>query len=137
MEKDGGLSKVEREMIVVATSAANRCPYCVVAHGALVRIYGKAPLVADQIAVNHREADITSRQKAILEFALKVCRSDDLEDDDFERLKGHGLGDEDIWDVGAISAFFGLSNRMASLTGMWPNEEFYLMGRVPRESGRA
>lgn len=137
MEKDGGLSKVEREMIVVATSAANRCPYCVVAHGALVRIYGKAPLVADQVAVNHREADITSRQKAILEFALKVCRSDDLEDDDFERLKGHGLGDEDIWDVGAISAFFGLSNRMASLTGMWPNEEFYLMGRVPRESGRA
>lgn len=137
MEKDGGLSKAEREMIVVATSAANRCPYCVVAHGALVRIYGKAPLVADQIAVNHREADITSRQKAILEFALKVCRSDDLEDDDFERLKGHGLGDEDIWDVGAISAFFGLSNRMASLTGMWPNEEFYLMGRVPRESGRA
>lgn len=137
MEKDGGLSKAEREMIVVATSAANRCPYCVVAHGALVRIYGKAPLVADQVAVNHREADITSRQKAILEFALKVCRSDDLEDDDFERLKGHGLGDEDIWDVGAISAFFGLSNRMASLTGMWPNEEFYLMGRVPRESGRA
>ena len=133
MEKDGGLTKGEREMIVVATSAANRCPYCVVAHGALMRIYTKNPVLADQVAVNYRQAELSDRQKAILDFALKICLgSDDIDDQDFEQLQAHGLDREDIWDVGAISGFFGLSNRMASLTGMWPNEQFYLMGRLPR-----
>jgi uncharacterized peroxidase-related enzyme len=133
MEKDGGLSKGEREMIVVATSAANRCPYCVIAHGALMRIYTKSAMLADQVAVNYRQADLSDRQKAILDFALKVCQgSDDIDLQDFKRLQAHGLTEEDVWDVGAISAFFGLSNRMASLTGMWPNEQFYLMGRIPR-----
>jgi uncharacterized peroxidase-related enzyme len=131
--KEGGLSKGEREMIIVATSALNQCLYCVVAHGAILRIYEKNPLVADQVAVNHRKADITPRQHAMLDFALKVCaRSHEVDEADFAALHAHGFSDEDIWDIGAITAFFGLSNRMANLTAMRPNDEFYLMGRVPK-----
>ncbi len=131
--KDGGLSKGEREMIIVATSAANQCLYCVVAHGAILRVYEKKPLVADQIAINHRKAEITPRQRAMLDFAMKVCNhSAAIDEHDFRELHAHGFSDEDIWDIGAITAFFGLSNRMANLTGMRPNDEFYLMGRVPK-----
>ncbi len=132
--KDGGsLTKGEREMIIVATSAANQCLYCVVAHGAILRVYEKKPLVADQVAVNHRKADITPRQRAMLDFAMKVCSaSHSLDESDFAALREHGFSDEDAWDIGAITAFFGLSNRMANLSGMRPNEEFYLMGRVPK-----
>ena len=130
------LSKGDREMIVTTTSAANNCLYCVVAHGAILRIYEKKPLVADQVAVNYRKADITPRQRAMLDFAMKVCTaSDQVEDADFEALHAHGFDDEDIWDITAITAFFGLSNRMASVTGMLPNPEFYLMGRVPKNRG--
>jgi len=128
-----GLSKGDREMIVTATSAANKCLYCVVAHGAILRIYEKKPLVADQVAINHRKADITPRQRAMLDFALKVCQhSDAVEEADFSALHAHGFDDEDIWDIAAITAFFGLSNRMASFSGMMPNPEFYLMGRTPK-----
>jgi uncharacterized peroxidase-related enzyme len=131
--KDGGLSKGEREMIIVATSGANHCLYCVVAHGAILRVYEKKPLIADQIAVNHRKADITPRQHAMLDFAMKVClASHEIDNADYAALRGHGFSDEDIWDIGAISAFFGLSNRMANMIGMRPNDEFYLMGRVPK-----
>jgi uncharacterized peroxidase-related enzyme len=133
LKEEGSLSKGDREMIVTATSAANKCLYCVVAHGALLRIYEKKPLVADQVAVNYRKADITPRQMAMLDFAMKVClRSDELGDEDFKPLYTHGFTDEDIWDIAAITAFFGLSNRMASFASMMPNPEFYLMGRVPR-----
>ena len=136
MEKEGGLTKAEREMIVVATSGANGCTYCVVAHGAILRIYAKNPRVADQVAVNYRKAEITPRQKAMLAFALKVATdSSDLVDDDYEQVRAAGFSDEDIWDIGAIAAFFALSNRMANLIGMRPNDEFYLMGRVPRPTG--
>ena len=132
--RTSGLSKGEREMIVTTTSAANNCLYCVVAHGAILRIYEKKPMVADQVAVNHRKADITPRQRAMLDFAMKVClRSHEIEEADFSALHTHGLDDEDIWDIAAITAFFGLSNRMASFAGMQPNPEFYLMGRVPRQ----
>ena len=132
--RTSGLSKGEREMIVTTTSAANNCLYCVVAHGAILRIYEKKPLVADQVAVNYRKADITPRQRAMLDFAMKVCQhSDQINDADFEALHTHGFDDEDIWDIAAITAFFGLSNRMASFAGMQPNPEFYLMGRVPRQ----
>jgi uncharacterized peroxidase-related enzyme len=135
MLKEGGLSKGEREMIVVATSAVNDCLYCVVAHGAILRIYEKNPLVADQVAVNHRKADITPRQRAMLDFALKVCTDAGRVDDaDFATLRTHGFSDEDAWDIAAITAFFGLSNRMANVMSMRPNDEFYLMGRVPKES---
>ena len=128
------LTKGDREMIVTATSAANQCLYCVVAHGALLRIYEKKPYVADQVAVNHRKADITPRQRAMLDFAMKVCQhAHTIEDADFAALHAHGFDDEDIWDIAAITAFFGLSNRMASFAGMQPNPEFYLMGRVPRQ----
>ncbi|WP_395025247.1 peroxidase-related enzyme [Comamonas odontotermitis] len=134
--EDSSLTKAEREMIVTVTSAHNECLYCVVAHGALVRIYEKAPLLADQLAVNYRKADITPRQCAMLDFAMKVCtRSQEVNDADFDALHPHGFDDEDIWDIAAITAFFGLSNRMASFAGMQPNEEFYLMGRVPRAKG--
>jgi uncharacterized peroxidase-related enzyme len=133
MLRPSGLSKGEKEMIVVATSGANRCLYCVVAHGAILRIYEKQPLLADQVAVNHRKADITPRQRAMLDFAMKVCLdSAAVDEDDFAALRGHGFGDEDIWDIGAITALFGLSNRMANLTSMQPNPEFYLLGRVPK-----
>ena len=128
------LSKGDREMIVTATSAANQCLYCVVAHGALLRIYEKKPLVADQVATNYRKADITPRQRAMLNFAMKVClRSHELGEEDFAPLHAHGFSDEDIWDIAAITAFFGLSNRIASFANMLPNPEFYLMGRVPRQ----
>jgi uncharacterized peroxidase-related enzyme len=131
--RESGLSKGEREMIVTTTSAANHCLYCVVAHGAILRIYEKKPLVADQVAINHRKADISPRQRAMLDFALKVCNhSDQVEDADFAALHAHGFNDEDIWDIAAITAFFGLSNRMASFSGMMPNPEFYLMGRAPK-----
>jgi uncharacterized peroxidase-related enzyme len=131
--KEGGLSKGEREMVIVATSGANNCLYCVVAHGAILRVYEKKPLVADQIAINHRKADITPRQKAMLDFALKVTRaSHEIGEPDFESLRAHGFDDETIWDIAAISAFFGLSNRMANVMSLRPNDEFYLMGRVPR-----
>jgi len=133
MLKEGGLSKGEREMIVVATSAANQCLYCVVAHGALLRIYEKLPLIADQVAVNYRKADISLRQKAMLAFALKVCSdSAAVDDSDFATLHAQGLNDEDIWDITAITAFFGLSNRMANVISMRPNQEFFAMGRLPR-----
>ena len=136
MEKAGGLTKAEREMIVVATSGANDCHYCIIAHGAILRIYAKNPLVADQVAANYRKADITSRQKAMLAFALKVTqKSSEIVDADFATLREHGFTDEDIWDIGAIAAFFALSNRMADLTAMRPNEEFYTMGRIPRTKG--
>ncbi|GAB3626027.1 alkylhydroperoxidase [Pandoraea terrae] len=134
MLRGGNLSKGEREMIVVATSAANQCLYCVVAHGALVRIYEKQPLLADQIAVNYLKADLSPRQRAILAFAMKVCeRSGEVGDDDYEALRAHGLDDEDIWDIAGITAFFGMSNRIANAISMRPNDEFFLMGRVPRE----
>ena len=129
----GHLSKGDREMIIVATSAANHCLYCVVAHGAILRIYEKKPLVADQVAVNYRKADITPRQRAMLDFAMKVSTaSHTIDDADHAALHAHGFDDDDIWDIGAIAAFFGLSNRMANLSGMQPNPEFYLLGRVPR-----
>ena len=135
-EADGrtsGLTKGEREMIVTATSAANHCLYCVVAHGAILRIYEKKPMVADQVAINHAKADIPPRQKAMLDFAMKVClRSHEVNDTDFAALHAHGFTDEDAWDIAAITAFFGLSNRMASFSGMQPNPEFYMMGRVPK-----
>ena len=133
MEKEGGLTKADREMIVVATSAANNCLYCVVAHGAVLRIRAKNPLLADQVATNPRKADITERQAAMLDFALKISQaSSTIGDADFETLRSHGFTDEDAWDIGAIAAFFALSNRMANLTAMRPNDEFYLMGRQPR-----
>jgi len=132
--RDSGLSKGEKEMIIVATSGANRCLYCVVAHGAILRVYEKQPLLADQIATNYLKADITPRQKAMLGFALKVCNdSANITEDDFSALKHHGFSEEDIWDIGAITALFGLPNRMANLTSMRPNDEFYLLGRLPRE----
>ena len=134
LKEDGSLTKGEREMIVTATSAANNCLYCVVAHGAILRIYEKKPLVADQVAVNYRKADITPRQRAMLDFAMKVClHSDQVDEADFAALAPHGFSDEDIWDIAAITAFFGLSNRMASFSNMMPNPEFYLLGRVPRD----
>ncbi len=130
MEKDGGLSLAEREMIVVATSAANQCHYCVIAHGAILRIRAKNPLIADQVAVSYRKADIAARQRAMLDFAMKVALESHLVDDeDVRALKKHGFSDEDVWDIAAIAAFFAMSNRMANVTGMRPNDEFYAMGR--------
>jgi len=132
--RESGLTKGEREMIVTATSAANSCLYCVVAHGAILRIHEKKPLLADQVAVNYRKADITPRQRAMLDFAMKVClRSHEVDEADFPPLQAHGFSDEDIWDIAAITAFFGLSNRMASFSNMQPNAEFFLMGRVPKQ----
>jgi uncharacterized peroxidase-related enzyme len=134
LKETGNLTKGDREMIVVATSGVNQCLYCVVAHGAILRIYEKKPLVADQVAVNYRKADITPRQRAMLDFAMKVClNSHEVADADFEALHAHGFDDEDIWDIAAITAFFGLSNRVANVSSMMPNPEFYLMGRVPKD----
>jgi uncharacterized peroxidase-related enzyme len=134
MDRPGGLSKAEREMIVVATSGANHCQYCVVAHGAILRVRAKNPLVADQVAINHRKADITPRQMAMLDFAMKVARaSHEIGEADFESLRQAGFAQDDIWDIAAIAAFFALSNRMANVTAMRPNDEFYLMGRLPKE----
>lgn len=135
LKEEGSLTKGEREMIVTTTSAANQCLYCVVAHGAILRIYEKSPLLADQVAVNYRKADISPRQRAMLDFAMTVCQhSHAVDDADFVALHAHGFDDEDIWDIAAITAFFGLSNRMASFSGMAPNPEFYLMGRLPKSS---
>jgi len=134
MEKEGGLTKGEREMIVVATSAHNHCIYCVVAHGAILRIREKNPQLADQIASNYRKADITPRQKAMLDFALKVSKSSyEISNADIDDMRELGFSNDDIWDIGAISALFALSNRMANLTSMRPNDEFYLLGRIPKE----
>ena len=133
MEKDSGLSKAEREMIVVATSSANQCHYCVVAHGAILRIRAKNPQIADQIAINYRKADITPRQKAMLDFAMKVSgAAEKISEQDFADVARHGFSDDDVWDIAAIAAFFALSNRMANVTGMRPNDEFYMMGRLPK-----
>jgi uncharacterized peroxidase-related enzyme len=135
LKETGSLSKADREMIVTATSAKNHCLYCVVAHGALLRIYAKNPLVADQVAVNHLKADISPRQSAMLDFAIKVCLvSAEVTEDDYVTLRKHGFDDEDIWDITAITAFFGLSNRMANVISMRPNTEFYAMGRIPRQA---
>jgi uncharacterized peroxidase-related enzyme len=132
MEKEGGLSKAEREMIVVATSAMNQCQYCVVAHGAILRVRAKNPLLADQIAANYRKADITPRQKAMLDFAVKVAfAAHEVGEADFARLGAQGFGEADAWDIAAIAALFAMSNRLANVTAMRPNDEFYLMGRVP------
>ena len=133
MDKEGGLTKAEREMIVVATSSANQCHYCVIAHGAILRIRANNPVIADQIAVNYRKADITPRQRAMLDFAMKVSAAAHmLAEADFAELAGHGFSDDDIWDIAAIAAFFALSNRMANVTAMRPNDDFYLMGRLPK-----
>ena len=132
--EDSGLSKGEREMIVTTTSAANHCLYCVIAHGAILRIYEKKPLVADQVSINFRKADISERQRAMLEFAMKTClNSHEINEADFAALHAHGFSDDDIWDIASITAFFGMSNRIANFSGMLPNPEFYLMGRVPKE----
>jgi uncharacterized peroxidase-related enzyme len=134
MEKDSGLTKAEREMIVVVTSSFNSCEYCVIAHGAILRIRAKNPLIADQIAVNYLKADITPRQRAMLDFGMKVCReAEQIAEGDFATLAGYGFSDDDIWDIAAIASFFALSNRMAHFTGMRANPEFYLMGRVPKQ----
>jgi uncharacterized peroxidase-related enzyme len=133
MDKEGGLTKAEREMIVVATSSANQCQYCVIAHGAILRIRAKNPQIADQVAVNYRKADIMPRQRAMLDFAMKVSQQANLiSEEDFAELAAHGFSDEDVWDIAAIAAFFALSNRMANVTAMRPNDEFYLMGRLPK-----
>ena len=133
MEKDSGLSKAEREMIVVATSGANRCQYCVVAHGAILRIRAKNALIADQVAVNHRKADLTPRQHAMLDFAMQVALESHMVDEAaLEALRAHGFTADDAWDIAAIAAFFAMSNRLANAAAMRPNDEFYLMGRVPR-----
>jgi len=132
--RESGLSKGEKEMIIVATSGANRCLYCVVAHGAILRIYEKKPMLADQVAVNHRKADISERQKAMLDFALKVCNdSGAVGEEDFAALRGHGFSADDAWDIAGITALFGLSNRIANVSSMRPNDEFYLLGRLPRD----
>jgi uncharacterized peroxidase-related enzyme len=130
MDKPGNLTKAEREMIVVATSNANQCQYCVVAHGAILRIRAKNPLIADQVAINYRKADITPRQKAMLDFAMKVStQAYAVGEDDFATLQEHGFEQEDIWDIAAIAAFFGMSNRLANVTNMRPNDEFFSLGR--------
>lgn len=133
MEKEGGLTKAEREMIVVATSGANQCQYCVIAHGAILRVRAKNPLIADQVAINYQKADLEPRQRAMLDFAMQVALdSATVTEGDFPALRAHGFSDDDIWDIGAIAAFFALSNRLANLSAMRPNDEFYLMGRVPK-----
>lgn len=133
LKETPALNKAEREMIVVTTSGANDCVYCVVAHGAILRVYTKNPRIADQVAINHRKAEISPKQRAMLDFALKVClHSNEIDEPDFAALRDHGFTDDDIWDIGSITAFFGMSNRLANMSSMRPNDEFYLMGRVPR-----
>ena len=133
MEKESGVSKAEREMIVVATSGANQCQYCVVAHGAILRVRARNPFIADQVAVNYRKADLTPRQRAMLEFALKVAlRSAEVGEADLAALREHGFTDENIWDIGAVAAFFAMSNRLANMSSMRPNDEFFVMGRLPK-----
>ena len=134
MERDGGLSKADREMIVVATSSDNNCQYCVVAHGAILRIRAKSPLIADQVATNYKKADISARERAMLDFAIKISRdSRSIDDMDYENLRSHRFSDDDIWDIAAITAFFSMSNRLANFLSMRPNDEFYLLGRIPRD----
>ena len=134
LREGSSLSKGDREMIITATSASNQCLYCVVAHGALLRIYEKKPLLADQVATNYRKADISPRQRAMLDFAMQVCQaSHTVGDANFDALHAHGFDDEDIWDIAGITAFFGLSNRVANVSGMMPNPEFYTLGRLPRQ----
>jgi uncharacterized peroxidase-related enzyme len=136
MERDSALSKAEREMIVVATSAANDCLYCVVAHGAILRVRAKDPLIADVLAANYRNADLTARRRAMLDFAVKLAiEPQRIEDDDLAELRAHNFDDEDIWDIAAVTALFALSNRLAHVMALRPNEEFHLMGRVPRDAG--
>ena len=133
LKETPALNKAEREMIVVTTSGANDCVYCVVAHGAILRVYTKNPRIADQVAINHRKAEITPKQRAMLDFALKVClHANEIDEPDFVALREHGFTEDDIWDIGSITAFFGMSNRLANMSSMRPNDEFYLMGRVPR-----
>jgi uncharacterized peroxidase-related enzyme len=133
LKETPALNKADREMIVVATSGANDCVYCVVAHGAILRVYTKNPRISDQVAINHRKAEITPKQRAMLDFALKVClHSNEIDEPDFAALRSHGFTDDDIWDIGSITAFFGMSNRLANMSSMRPNDEFYLMGRVPK-----
>ena len=133
LKETPALSKAEREMIVVTTSGANDCVYCVVAHGAILRVYTKNPRIADQVAINHRKAEITAKQRAMLDFALKVClHSNEIDEADFIVLRAFGFTEDDIWDIGSITAFFGMSNRLANMSSMRPNDEFYLMGRVPK-----
>lgn len=134
MEKESGLTKAEREMIVVVTSGANQCQYCVIAHGAILRVRAKDPLIADQVAVNHRKANITPRQRAMLDFALLVAEGgQEVEEEDYAVLEEHGFSREDAWDIAAIAAFFAMSNRLASMMSLRPNPEFYMMGRAPRD----
>jgi uncharacterized peroxidase-related enzyme len=134
MEKKDGLSKAEREMIVVATSGANQCQYCVVAHGAILRVRARNPLIADQVAINYRKADLTPRERAMLDFAMKVAlAAHEVSEADYENLAKAGFTPDEQWDIGAIAAFFALSNRLANMSGMRPNDEFYLMGRLPKE----
>jgi uncharacterized peroxidase-related enzyme len=133
LKETPALNKADREMIVVATSGANDCVYCVVAHGAILRVYTKNPRISDQVAINHRKAEITTKQRAMLDFALKVClHSNEIDEPDFAALREHGFTEDDIWDIGSITAFFGMSNRLANMSSMRPNDEFYLMGRVPK-----
>ncbi|XP_053155987.1 uncharacterized protein LOC128346585 [Hemicordylus capensis] len=132
-KESGNLSKADKELIIVATSVVNRCPYCVIAHGALHRIYSKKPTLADQVTVNWKMADLSNRELAMLDFALAVCRADNITEEHFQKLEAHGFNREDAWDIGAISAFFAMSNRIAHFTDTHPNPEFYTMGRIPRE----
>ena len=130
MDKEGGLTKAEREMVVVVTSAANQCQYCVIAHGAILRVRARNPLIADQVAANYRKADITPRQRAMLDFAMKVAQQAEAVDEaDSAALRGHGFSDDDVWDIAAIAAFFGMSNRLANFASLRPNDEFYALGR--------
>jgi uncharacterized peroxidase-related enzyme len=133
MEKPGNLTKAEREMIVVATSGLNNCHYCVVAHGAILRIRAKNPLIADQVAINYRKADLTPRERAMLDFALKVAaRAHEIDEADYAALSAQGFTEDDAWDIAAIAAFFAMSNRLANAFAIRPNDEFYVMGREPR-----
>ena len=133
MERDSGLTKAEREMIVVATSGANQCHYCVVAHGAILRIRARNPLLADQVAINYRKADIAPRQRAMLDYAIKVALdAKSIAPEDFMDLKQHGFDAAAIWDIGAIAAFFAMSNRLANMMSLRPNDEFFLLGRLPK-----
>ncbi|XP_044295564.1 uncharacterized protein LOC123028108 isoform X2 [Varanus komodoensis] len=136
-KETGNLSKADRELIIVATSVVNDCPYCVIAHSALHRIYSKKPTLADQVIVNWKKADLSDRERAMLEFALAVCRAENITEEHFQKLEAHGFDREDAWDIGAISAFFAMSNRIAHFTDLHPNSEFYTMGRIPREKEKA
>lgn len=133
MDKPGGLTQAEREMIVVATSAVNQCQYCIIAHGAILRVRAKNPLIADQVAGNYRKADISPRQRAMIDFAMKISqRAYEVSEDDSVDLRAHGFSDDDIWDIASISAFFGMSNRLANFTSLRPNDEFFSLGRASK-----